>query len=155
MGITIKSVHFDMEVKLNGPEQYESRTMKFGAWASLNNVERGDAAEVREDGSFMLRDGTVVTAEGEVVGTEVVPTNLGEAREAARDLCGFVKETLQAEAKAYLDYRQRLRAAHYREVYEGLPRHLQAYLDPKALLAESDPTVEGSNGHNGHDEGEE
>lgn len=148
MGITIKSIYFDMEVKLNGPEQYESRTLKFGAWASLNNVERGDVAEVCADGSFTLRDGTVVTADGEVVSTEMVPTNLGEAREAARDLCGFVKDTLQAEAKAYLDYRQRLRVAHYREVYESLPQHLRAYLDPKALLAENDPTVEGSNGHN-------
>ncbi len=128
MSIRIKTIHFELEVKFNGPEQYEGRTLDFGAWADVNGVSEGVTAEVEEDGTVTMPSAS----------------NLAEAQEAARELCDFVKEVIQKESQPYLDYRKRLRQAKYREVVAGLPSHLRSYLDPTALLDESEPLAEGN-----------
>jgi hypothetical protein len=122
----IKSLGFEYEARVTGPEEYESRTMKFSAWADLG-------AEALAGETVVVRDPAQTPADVE---------NAEEAREAAAQLCAFVKETLSDEMRPFLDYRAALRRSRYNEVRDGLPRHLRQFLAPEAVL-----TNEGGNGH--------
>ena len=122
----IKSLGFEYEARVSGPEEYESRTMKFSAWADLG-------AEALEGETVMVRDPAQAP-----VGVE----NAEEAREAAAKLCAFVKETLGAEMRPFLDYRAALRRSRYQEVRDGLPKYLRQFLAPEAVMA-----TEGGNGN--------
>ena len=109
----IKSLGFEYEVRVTGPEEYESRTMKFSAWADL----------ATEGVDVTVSDPAQVPA----------AENAVDARQAAADLCGFVKGVLADEMKPYLEYRAALRASHFREVRDGLPKHLRQYLAPETV----------------------
>jgi hypothetical protein len=142
MAIIVKTIGFSMDVKVQGPEQYEGRTFAFSAYADLASAPLGGA-------TLDVDDVNVVRGLPQGIDLE----NKDEAQAAANDLAAFVKGVMAAQMQPFLDYRAQLRKGKYAEIIAGLPQSLRPFVaaGDGAAAAPTSRDAASPAGHNGQE----